>query len=145
MKIFAFVIMTFSADAVAGFSIFGGGRSRHLVYLHSSPSSHGSELAIQSVRKAISRLNSENFSDTLVMIEPFLLDQAGASFYKKSMNRIKRSAKSLDVKMPDGFAKEAKATAKARARQEAFIQTKNAEVEAAALAAAPVEREEVTA
>jgi hypothetical protein len=131
-------------DAFAGFPVSGSGLSRQLVSLQgTSPSSSqssntASELSIQSVRKAISSLKSENFSDTLLMVEPFLLDKAGASFYKKSMNRIKRSAKALDLKIPDRFAKEAKATVKSRARQEAFIQKKEAEAEAAAAASQEV-------
>ena len=146
LRIFALAMVAAGANAFAEFKVSGGGVSRQAVSLHLSSSSLASELAIQSVRKAIARLDKENFSDTLVMIEPFLLDEAGASFYKKSMNRIKRSAKTLNLKLPDGFAKEAKATAKPRARHEAFIQKKNEEAEAAVLAAAAaVQGEEVTA
>jgi hypothetical protein len=96
------------------------------------------------IRKSIGKLDKDNFSSTLDMIEPFLLNEAGATTYAKSMRRIGRAAGALGVEVPSGFAKEAKATAKQRAKQDAFIQIKveaaaAAVEEAAAAAAAAVE------
>jgi hypothetical protein len=96
------------------------------------------------IRKSISKLDKDNFSSTLAMIEPFLLDEAGATTYAKSMRRIGRAATALGVEVPSGFAKAAKATAKRREKQDAFIQIKVEEAaaaveEAAAAAAAAVE------
>ena len=52
------------------------------------------------------------------------------------MRRIASRAKALGVEVPEGYAKEAKATAKKRAKQDEFIQAKMAE------AASPAEAEE---
>jgi len=82
---------------------------------------------IASVRKSIDNLTEENFSATLASIEPFLLNEAGASFYAKSMRRIARNAKALGVSLPEGYAKEARATLKKREKQDAFIKVKEEE------------------
>lgn len=115
-----------------------------------------SGLTMQKVRKTISELNSDNFVAKLEEIEPFLLHDAGATMYTKSMQRITVRAKALGVDLPAKYAKEAKATEKKREKQNAFIQTKEEErlaaeaeaAEAAAAAAAaaeeaPVEEKEL--
>ena len=88
------------------------------------------------VRKAIMRMNKDNFSSTLSMIEPFLVTEAGFNFYEKSLSNISRNAKMIGVEVPAGFAKDAKATAKRRAKQDAFVQAKIAAAVAAAEAEA---------
>lgn len=88
------------------------------------------------IRKAIAKIDKDNFSDTLSMVEPFLKNEAGITFYEKSIRRINRSAKEIGVEVPTDFAKEAKATAKRRAKQDAFIQAKVAAAAEAAEAAA---------
>ena len=100
------------------------------------------------IRKSISKLDKENFSSTLALIEPFLLKEAGATTYEKSMRRLGRAAKSIGMEVPSGFAKEAKATAKSREKQNAFVQTKIEEAAAAAeeaTAAAAAAAEEAAA
>jgi hypothetical protein len=84
------------------------------------------------IRKSISKLDKDNFSSTLEMIEPFLVNEAGATTYAKSMRRIGRTAKALGVEVPSDFAKAAKATAKRREKQDAFIKIKVEEAAAAA-------------
>ncbi len=99
---------------------------------------------IATVKKQIDGLTKDNFSSTLSEIEPFLLNDAGTTIYNKSMNRISVKAKALGVDVPAGFAKAAKATEKRRAKQDEFIQVKEAarlEAEAAAAAAAAAETE----
>jgi uncharacterized membrane protein YqiK len=98
------------------------------------------------VRKAIMRLNKDNFSSTLSMVEPFLVNEAGITFYEKAVRNINRNAKTIGVEVPAGFAKDAKATSKRRAKQDAFVQAKIAAAaeavaaaEAAAAAAAEAE------
>lgn len=95
-------------------------------------------------------MTKDNFSSTLTEIEPFLLNEAGATIYKKSMKRIQRQAKVFGIELPADFAKEAKATEKRRSKQNEFIQAKEAErleaeaaaeEEKAAEAEAPVEEE----
>jgi hypothetical protein len=87
-------------------------------------------------RKTIDSLDKDNFSASLAEIEPFLLNDAGATIYKKSMQRIKRASKTIGVEVPAGFAKAAKATAKKREKQDSFIQKKIAEAAEVAEAAA---------
>ncbi len=82
---------------------------------------------IQDAKKTISVLTKDNFEASLAEVEPFLLNDAGATIYKKSMRRIQTSAKSFGVEVPADFAKEAKATQKRREKQDAFIQQKVAE------------------
>ena len=76
------------------------------------------------VKTKIAGLTSENFSSTLSEIEPFLTQEAGASIYKKSIRRINTTAKSLGVDVPTGYAKDAKATEKRRAKQDAYCKAK---------------------
>merc|ERR1712228_799896 len=110
-----------------------------------SESTTDNSMRMKDVRKKIAGLSSENFSDSLGEIEEFLLNQAGASIYTKSMRRIAVKAKSLDVEIPEGYAKEAKATAKKREKQDAFIQTKEEERLAAEAEAAEAEAAEAEA
>jgi len=92
------------------------------------------------IRKEIEGLTSDNFDATLKKIEPFLLNDAGATFHTKCMKRIQRNAKVIGATIPTTFAKEAKATEKRRMKQKAFIESK--EAEAAEAAAAPSEESE---
>merc|ERR1711865_735478 len=73
------------------------------------------------VRNEIDALTKENFEATLTVIEPFLTETAGASFYRKSMRRITRIAKVTGATVPATFAQDAKATETRRAKQTAFI------------------------
>jgi hypothetical protein len=100
------------------------------------------------IRKSISKLDKDNFSSTLELIEPFLLNEAGATTHAKSMRRIGRAATALGVEVPSGFAKAAKATEKRREKQDAFIKIKVEEAAAAAeeaTAAAAAAAEEAAA
>ena len=92
---------------------------------------------ISSVRKSIGGITKDNFATVTQEIEPFLLNEAGASFYKKSMKKINVKAKAFGIELSTEYARAAKATEKRRAKQDAFIQAKNAE-------AAEAESEEAT-
>lgn len=83
--------------------------------------------SIPATRKQINGLTKENFDSVLKEVEPFLLNEAGASFYAKSMKRIATQASAFGVSVPADFAKDAKATKKRRERQDAFVQTKISE------------------
>jgi len=96
----------------------------------SNASSSGMEM--KDVRKTVDELTKENFSESLSKIEPFLLNDAGASIYAKSMRRIATRAKALGVSVPEGYALEAKATQKKREKQDAFVKTKEEESAVAA-------------
>ena len=89
-------------------------------------------MRMKDVRKAVDNLTADNFADTLSSIEPYLLNEAGAALYGKSMRRIAVRAKHLGVAIPDNYAVDAQATAKRRAKQDAFIQAKIAEAAEAA-------------
>ena len=110
----AFTVVTPSAGASSALSM-------------SADAATSSKMGVSSVRKSISNLTAENFSSTLSEIESFLLNDAGVTFYAKSMRRINTSAKALGVEVPTDYAKEAKATEKRRAKQDAFIQVKEEE------------------
>ena len=99
----------------------------------------------ETAKKQIDGLTKENFSSTLSEIEPFLLNDAGTTIYKKSIRRITTKAKSFGVELPSDFARAAKATEKRRAKQDEFIQAKEAERLEAEAAAAPEEEAEVEA
>jgi hypothetical protein len=101
-----------------------------------APSPALSGLDRTNVRKIIKRLTTENFSADLAKIEPFLMNEAGATFYGKAMSKIGFQAGALGVALPAGYAKEATATAKRREKQDAFIQIKIEKVAAAAAVAA---------
>jgi pyruvate/2-oxoglutarate dehydrogenase complex dihydrolipoamide acyltransferase (E2) component len=110
-------------------------------------STPASGLTHKDVRKAIDGLTKENFSKSLSLIEPFLLNEAGATIYAKSLRRIADRAKSFEIAVPAGYAKEAKATQKRREKQDAFIKVKeeNAAAAKAAEAAAAAEAAEAAA
>jgi hypothetical protein len=92
--------------------------------------------SMKDVRKSISGLTKDNMSTVLSEVEPFLLQEAGSSFYSKSLKRISVKAKAVGAEVPAGFAKAAKATTKRREKQDTFVKAKIAEAEAAAAAAA---------
>lgn len=105
------------------------------------PKPTSSSLNISQVRKMVAKLTADNFSSDLATMEPFLLREAGSTFYAKSMKRIAQKAKEVGMSVPEGYALEAKATTKRRNKQNEFIQAKEgerlaAEAEAAAAAAA---------
>eukprot|EP00536_Pseudo-nitzschia_multiseries_P004446 jgi/Psemu1/188100/e_gw1.74.82.1 len=83
--------------------------------------------AIQTARKQIAGLTKDNFAATLKEVEPFLLNEAGATIYAKSLRRIGVQAKELGAEVPADFAKDAKATKKRRERQDAYVKGKIAE------------------
>ena len=91
---------------------------------------------MKDVRESIRKLTKDNMSSVLSDIEPYLLNEAGTTFYSKSMNRISAKAKAFGADVPSGYAKAAKATAKRREKQDAFVKAKIAEAEEAAAAAA---------
>jgi hypothetical protein len=96
---------------------------------------------IAEVKNTIANLDKDNFSASIAEVEPFLLNDAGASIYKKSMRRITTAANLLGVEVPAEYAKAAKATQKRREKQDAFIQQKEAERLEAEATAAPAEEE----
>jgi hypothetical protein len=104
-----------------------------------------SGLRMKDVRKTIAKLTKDNFQQSLDTIEPFLLNEAGASLYSKSIRRLDGKAKELGVEVPAGYAKEAKATAKKREKQAAFIAQKEEERMAAEVEAAQAEAAEAEA
>ena len=114
------------------------------------PTPEPSGLNISRVRKMVRKLSTDKFLSDLATMEPFLLHEAGSTFYTKSMKRISQKAKELGTSVPEGYALEAKATAKRRNKQNAFIQAKEderlaAEAQAAAAAAEVAEEEEAPA
>jgi hypothetical protein len=111
-----------------------------------APSPALSGLKMKDVRSITKRLTTENFSADLAKIEPFLMNEVGATFYGKAMSRIASQASALGVALPAGYAKEATATAKRREKQNGFIQIKIEKVaEAAAAAAVAAEEAEAAA
>ena len=86
-----------------------------------------SGLTMAQVRKQIDNLTKDNFAATLATLEPYLLNEAGSTFYAKCMRRIARNAKAVGADMPEKYAYEAACTAKRRAKQDEFIQNKIAE------------------
>lgn len=102
------------------------------------------------VKQTIKKLTKDNVQESLDKMEPFLTQQAGMTFYQKSMHRLQQQCQKLGVDMPTDYAKEAKCTEKRREKQNAFIATKEEErlaaeteaAEAAAAASAAQEEEE---
>ena len=101
-----------------------------------------SGLTMHQVRRQIAKMDSSSFSSSLDTLEPFLLNEAGATFYAKCMKRIAQKAKELEVALPENYALEARATSKRRAKQNEFIAAKQAEAAEAAEAAAEEEGEQ---
>jgi hypothetical protein len=127
MRIVAFFL---TVSGVAAFApAFGVSSSRSHTALEAAST-------MKEVRKSIGKLSKENMSTVLSDIEPFLLNNAGPSFYSKSLNRIVEKAKILGADVPSGYAKAAKATEKRREKQDAFVKAKIAAAEEAAAAAA---------
>merc|ERR1712151_1468513 len=99
---------------------------------------------IREVRNVISNLNKENFATSIAEAEPYLLNEAGSTIYKKSIRRITTASKSFGMDMPKDFAKAAKCMENRREKQNAFIQQKEEErkeAEAAAVEASDEESE----
>lgn len=92
-----------------------------------APTYTPSGMKMSEVRTTIDNLTKDNFSDSIAKIEPFLLNDAGATFYGKSMRRIARNAKAIGVEVPSDYALEAKATYSRRMKQDEFIKVKEAE------------------
>ena len=57
------------------------------------------------VRQAISKINENNFEETLAEVEGFLRDSADAKFYGKQKLRLSDKAWALGLTIPEGFAK----------------------------------------
>jgi len=117
------------------------------VAVPAAPARTPSGMELRAFRKKLKSFTAENFSQTLSDIEPFLLNDAGSSLYTKSMSRIATQANFLGQKVPEGYAKDAAATEKRRAKQDAFIKMKEeeriaAEAEAAEAAAEAAEAED---
>jgi hypothetical protein len=95
----------------------------------------------------IDNLTRDNMDASLATMRDFLVHDAGATMYAKSLRRIARKAKALGATVPEGYAQEAKATQKKRDKQNAFIQTKQqaAADEAAAAADEAADAETVQA
>ena len=91
-----------------------------------APKPAPSGLSMAVVRKSINDMTATNFSATLATLEPFFLNEAGVTLYTKSMKRIAHQAKQNGVEVPAGYAKDAAWSAKRRAKQDAFIQMKEA-------------------
>lgn len=139
-----------SAQAFTTVAPFGvTSKGQPPLFMAKKPDGPGSPMTI--TRKAIGTMTKDNFSETLTKVEPFLVNDAGATFYSKSIKRIAVKAKALGTEVPAGYAAASKATLKKREKQDAFIQTKEegrvaaeeeakaAEEEAKAEAAAAVE------
>jgi hypothetical protein len=94
------------------------------------------KVGVTSIREQIRGLTKDNFDSVLKDVEPFLLNEAGVTFYAKSMRRIAGQAKEFGVSVPADFAKDAKCSKKRRERQDAFVQVKIAEAADAAAEAA---------
>jgi hypothetical protein len=125
MKIFGAITLFISLSSISAFTTNSVGRVP--VSLAATATATEKKTSMGSVRKQIGGLNKDNFDAVLKEVEPFLSNEAGGTFYAKSMRRIGVQAKAFGVSIPDDFAKEAKATKKRRERQDAFIQAKIAE------------------
>jgi hypothetical protein len=140
-----------SAQAFTTVAPFGVTTKGQPLFMAKKPDGPGS--LMKQARKSIGGMTKDNFSDTLTKVEPFLVNNAGATFYAKSIKRIAVKAKAVGAEVPAGYAAASKATLKKREKQDAFIQTKEegrvaaeeeakaAEEEAKAEAAAAAEAE----
>ncbi len=152
----AFIAFSVLCGSAAAFSVFPsiGGTRQSKLYMSDAvaeaepqvdvPKPAPTGMSMGDVRKAINSMTAANFAETLTKIEPFFLNEAGSTIYVKSMKRIAHQAKVNGVEVPKGYAKEAATNAKRIARQNAFIEKKEAEriareEEEAAAAAATVE------
>lgn len=91
------------------------------------------------VRKSIDTATKDNFAAVTAEVEPFLLEQAGVSFYSKSVRRLNNKAKAFGIELPAEYAKAAKCTEARRAKQDAFVKAKITEAAEAAEEEAPAE------
>jgi hypothetical protein len=132
-----------SAQAFTTVAPFGVTEKSQALFMAKKEASTPSAMA--SARTAIGGLTKENFSATLSTVEPFLLNDAGQTFYTKSMKRITVKAKAVGAEVPVGYAKAAKATLKKREKQDAFIKVKEDEKAAAAEEAKAAAEAEVAA
>jgi hypothetical protein len=138
-----------TAEAFTG-TPFAVNRPQTTLSMAEASTEAGKKIVRADVRKAVAKITSDNFSSTLAEIEPFLLKEAGISFHTKVLRKIGNQAKSVGATMPENYAKEAKATAKRREKQDAFVKGKIEEAAEAAAAAAeapeaPAEDEPVVA
>jgi hypothetical protein len=131
-----------SAQAFTTVSPFGVTTKDTSLNMARKPDGPGAPMTI--ARKAIGTMTKENFSETLTKVEPFLVNDAGATFYSKSIKRIAVKAKALGTEVPKGYAAGSKATLKKREKQDAFIATKE-EAKAAAEEEAKAAAEEAKA
>ena len=92
-------------------------------------------LTTTSVRKSINSITKDTFATVTAEVEPFLLNDAGVTFYNKSIRRISTKAKAFGIELSPEFGKAAKATEKRREKQNAFVQVKITEAADAAAAA----------
>jgi hypothetical protein len=97
------------------------------------------KVGITSIREQLHGMTKDNFDSVLKEVEPFLLNEAGVTFYAKSMRRIAGQAKEFGATVPADYAKDAKCTKKRRERQDAFVQVKITEAADAAAEAAEAE------
>jgi hypothetical protein len=132
------IFFCLSIVGAAAFAPTFGGTSRSNTALSAASS-------MKEVRKMISGMNKDNMSKVLSDVEPFLLNNAGASFYSKSMKRIAVKAKAASADLPTTFAKAAKATTKRREKQDEFVKSKIAAAEEAAAASSESEAEAAAA
>jgi hypothetical protein len=144
-----FLALVGSAQAFTTVAPFGVTSKDTSLLMAKKPDGPGSPMT--NARKAIGTMTKENFSETLTKVEPFLVNDVGATFYTKSIKRIAVKAKAFGTEIPAGYAAASKATLKKREKQDAFIATKEeakvaaeeeakaAEEEAKAEAAAAVE------
>eukprot|EP00977_Amphora_coffeiformis_P005038 scaffold1067_cov150-Amphora_coffeaeformis.AAC.1 len=108
------------------------------------PAFEPSGLSVNDVKKTISRMNKDNFNESLTKIESYLVNEAGQTFYNKCVRRVQQQAKDLGTTVPVDYVKQARCNAGRREKQNAFIQAKEeerlaAEAEAAQAAAAEAE------
>uniref|UniRef100_A0A7S0C0V4 RxLR effector protein n=1 Tax=Proboscia inermis TaxID=420281 RepID=A0A7S0C0V4_9STRA len=109
-----------------------------------APARPSSGMPMKDVKSALKKLSKENFSETLTTIEPYMLNDAGSTFYRKTMKRLAVQAKHFGTSIPNKYAYDAATTEKARTKQNEFIakkeeERKQAEEEAAAAAVAEAE------
>jgi len=87
----------------------------------------GDKMNYAKVRKSVDQITAENFDSTISLIEPFLLNEAGATFYRKTMKNVAWNAKRVGKELSNTYALDAKATLKRRNKQDAFIKSKEEE------------------
>ena len=96
-------------------------------------------LSVNDVKKTVKRITKENYQETLDKLQPYLINEAGQTFYNKVMRRLAFQSKELGMELPAAYAKAAKWNQARRAKQDAFIQAKEEERLAAEAEAAEAE------